>query len=299
VENSLLKLNMKNGLKKPTTKAQKQVIDGEVIETKKPKTIALAKRETAVVETNQSAESLISQAINKGVSVENMERLMAMRREMKQEYAKEEFDRAMSKFQSECPIIKKTKTVLNKDKSTARYKYAPLDSIMNQVKNFIQANGFSYSINAKVDKDLVTAICKVTHRAGHSESSEFQIPIDPEAYMNQQQKFASALTFAKRYSFCNAFGILTGDEDDDGKTAGEIIKPVENKVKEKPKNNVDYLGQLKTVLFKNGGKNESEALKLYNDYAGGNERTLKVDQEKAKKMLWNLLNSPMGAKLKK
>jgi hypothetical protein len=42
--------------------------------------------------------------------------------------------------------------------------------------------------------------------------------------MNEQQKYASALTFAKRYSFCNSLGILTGDEDTDGRTDRE--KPV-------------------------------------------------------------------------
>jgi hypothetical protein len=37
--------------------------------------------------------------------------------------------------------------------------------------------------------------------------------------MNEPQRFASALTFAKRYAFCNAFGILTGDEDDNAEKA--------------------------------------------------------------------------------
>ena len=160
------------------------------------------------------AESLIGQAINKKVSVETIERLLAMRRELKQEKATEAYNFAMSRFQAECPIIKKAKKVLNKDK-TLRYSYAPIDSIVRQVKNLIQKYGFSYTIDAIVDEKWVTAICKVIHDLGHSETSQFKIPIDSEAYMNQSQKFASALTFAKRYAFCNAFGILTGDEDDD------------------------------------------------------------------------------------
>ena len=47
------------------------------------------------------------------------------------------------------------------------------------------------------------------------------MPVDAGAYMNEAQKAASALTFAKRYSFCNAFGILTGDEDDDSVVSGD------------------------------------------------------------------------------
>lgn len=34
------------------------------------------------------------------------------------------------------------------------------------------------------------------------------------------QQSASSLTYAKRYAFTNAFGIVTGDEDNDAATAG-------------------------------------------------------------------------------
>lgn len=170
-----------------------------------------------------SAESLIEQAINRGVSVETMERLLAMRRELKEEKAKEAYNFAMSRFQAECPIIKKTKQVLNRDK-TLRYSYATIDSIVRQVKGLIQKYGFSYTIDAIVEEKWVTAICKVIHDLGHSETSQFKIPIDSEAYMNESQKFASALTFAKRYAFCNAFGILTGEEDDDSINTPRTIK---------------------------------------------------------------------------
>lgn len=170
---------------------------------------------------DNSAETLIAQAIANGTPVEVMERLLAMRRELKAEQAKEAFDQAMSDFQSECPVIEKTKAVNNKpDKGGGlRYKFAPLDVIVVKVRDILKKYGFSYTINAKVEDESVMAICKITHRLGHSETSEFQVPIDSTAYMNNQQMFASALTFAKRYAFTNAFGILTGDEDDDARSA--------------------------------------------------------------------------------
>lgn len=171
-----------------------------------------------------SAEALIAQAIDKGVSVDTMERLMAMRRELRAESAKEAFDRAMSEFQSECPMIEKRKAVLNKNGESVRYKYAPLDTIIAQVRPLLKAHGFGYRIVADVQgkgKDgEVMATCVVTHALGHSESSSFKVPIDMESYMNLPQKFASALTFAKRYAFTSAFGIMTSDEDDDGTKAG-------------------------------------------------------------------------------
>jgi len=56
-----------------------------------------------------SAETLLAQGIEKGISVEAMERLLAMRRELKAEWAKEQYDSAMAGFQSECPVIEKLK----------------------------------------------------------------------------------------------------------------------------------------------------------------------------------------------
>lgn len=164
-------------------------------------------------------EALIAQAIDKGVSIETMERLLAMRRELKAEQAKEAFDQAFSDFQGECPIIKKTKRVMNKDKTSVRYVYAPLDDIVEQVKPYLQKHGLSYTIDIPHEDNWVKSVVTLTHSAGHSQQSSFKVPVDKEAYMNAQQQYASAVTFTKRYAFCNALGILTGDEDDDAQTA--------------------------------------------------------------------------------
>lgn len=167
---------------------------------------------------DNSVESLISLAITQKADVGTMERLLAMRKELKAEFAREEFNKDMAKFQAACPTIVKTKEVKNKDGSV-RYKFAPIDVIVNQVKENIKKYGFSYSVTTKND-GTITAVCRVTHKFGHFEESEFTVPVDKEAYMNEAQKVASAFTFAKRYAFCNAFGILSGDEDDDSVESG-------------------------------------------------------------------------------
>ncbi len=175
---------------------------------------------------DNSAEGLIQQAIVNKVDVGTMERLLAMRNQIKAEQAKEAFDRALAKFQAECPPIRKDKAVNDKF-GKLRYKYAPLDTIVAQVKGHLQKNGFSYTTDALVEEGWVTAVCKVTHELGHSEVSNFKVPVDKDSYMSAPQKFAAALTFAKRYAFCNAFGILTGDEDNDANDFDS--SPVEDK----------------------------------------------------------------------
>jgi hypothetical protein len=155
---------------------------------------------------------LISQAIAAGASVDVIERFLTMRRELKAEAAKEAFERAMSGFQSECPIIVKTVPGYGNN-----YRFAPLDHIVAQTKELIQKYEFDYTFTSEVSEGWVKAFCKVTHSAGHFEISEFKTPIDgnQKNLMSTPQRYGAAMTFTKRYAFCNAFGILTADQDTD------------------------------------------------------------------------------------
>jgi len=186
---------------------------------KKEEVIKIPKKEKELIIKEQSEEknpaTLITLAIKQKVPVKTLERLMALQERWEKNEAKKEYDDAMSKFQAQCPIIKKDKSVLEKDKRSVRYKYAPLDSIVEQTKGYISENGLSYTIRTESDDKFLTATCRVTHRAGHSEDFNFKVPIGIESFMSDVQKYGARLTFAKRYVFCNAFGILTGDEDND------------------------------------------------------------------------------------
>lgn len=166
---------------------------------------------------NVRIEALLQQAIDKGVPVETMERLLAMRTQLKQERAKEAYDRSMADFQAECPTIVKTKEVKTNSGQLA-YRYAPIESIVSQVKDLLQKHGFSYSTGMELLEGGVKVRMRVTHSDGHSEEFYMEVPFGTKTgVMSQTQVAAAATTFAKRYAFCNAFGILTGDEDTDAK----------------------------------------------------------------------------------
>jgi ERF superfamily protein len=162
-----------------------------------------------------SVDSFITQALNANVPIETMEKLFAMKEKHDAAQAKAAFVQALADFQHDCPKIAKTKKVMNKDGRSVRYQYAPLDTIIEQAKGALAKHGLSYRWETKNEQGFITAVATVTHILGHSESSEFKVPIDTEGFMTAPQKYASALTFAKRYSLCNALGISTGDEDTD------------------------------------------------------------------------------------
>ncbi len=179
---------------------------------------AVKKPETALIvskPTEMSPQNLISQAITQGVSVETMGKLMDLQDRWEEKKAKKAFDEAMAEFQVECPIIKK-KTAVKDKFGEVLYYYAKIESIVEQVRPFIQKNGFSYRIITGERNKMLFADCIVKHKLGHTETTPFEVPLGAgTSIMSAPQKQAASLTFAKRYAFCNAFGIMTGDDDTD------------------------------------------------------------------------------------
>jgi len=169
----------------------------------------------AIVVKNDEVAGFIQQAIENKLPVETMERLFVLHKEVKAEIAREEFVKALSTFQSTIPIILKTKKVLNKDGRTVRYMYAPMDSVIEQIKKPLSGNGFSYTWDSSRENQHIKVVCKLTHIRGHSEKSTFDIPIVESQYMTSPQSYATAQSYAKRYTLLNVLGIGTADEDDD------------------------------------------------------------------------------------
>ena len=197
---------------------KEQVVDTE------PKAIVNAKAVMKLEEEESTPKTLIALAVNKGVSVEVLEKLLTLQERWEANQAKKLFDEAMANFQKECPVISKGKKVDFTSKRTGSrttYSYAPLDEIVRQVKDLVAKNGLSYTIATENDPNKLVSIVKVRHIAGHAEETRFEVPIDKDSYMSAQQQYGAASTFGKRYAFCNAFGILTGDEDTDAVDGGE------------------------------------------------------------------------------
>lgn len=266
---------------KSATKTKKTVIDGEIVGEKKKVTKSLVKAESTALSFN--AENLISQAIASKADVGTMERLLAMRKTLKEEWAKEQFDKAMAAFQSECPVIKKTKTIKTKAGDDA-YSYAPLESIVIQVKPLLEKHGFSYSIQTETGDKKVKATCLAKHKDGHSEPSSMEVPLGNKTQiMSDTQVTAAALTFAKRYAFCNVFGILTGDEDK------EEVLPKGNEIKD----TTNYLDKLKMIVYKKGGKDEKTAVEVFNNITGYNIKEFpKTNNPEVKEMYESFMGSP-------
>lgn len=171
--------------------------------------------------------ALIQQAVDKGASIEVLERMFTLQERWEKNQAKKAYDLAISQAQAEFPEIKKTKSVPTRSGQIA-YRYAPIEQVVKQVKGVLAKYNLSYSIKTEVGEGKVKSICFIRHIDGHSEQSEMEVPLGNKTdVMSNSQVVAAASTFSKRYAFMNALGIMTGDDDNE-----QALKADEDKTKE-------------------------------------------------------------------
>lgn len=166
-----------------------------------------------------SIEAIVASAVNDKLPAAELKELLAVYREMQADRAKQAFNLAMADFRAKCPLIPRKRTADIATRSGAmKYDYAALEDIAAVIDPVLTGLGLSYcwpSTTEDGGKLIVT--CRVSHVDGHSEPGAFVVPVESGAGMSAQQKYASASTYARRYSLIAALGLSTVDPDDDGR----------------------------------------------------------------------------------
>lgn len=148
--------------------------------------------------------------------MEALERLLAMRADLKREQAREAFSHALAAFQAEIPPIAKNKTARVQGRNGSfTYNYADIAAVQRAIAPRLKECGLSVTFDTEQEGEILKVACIVHHVDGHSERTEFPVPIDRQARMNDTQKVGSALTYGCRYALCAALGIVTAEDDDD------------------------------------------------------------------------------------
>lgn len=188
----------------------------------------------APAQAEPSVGQLIQLAIEKNLDVEKLERLIALQERVSDRRAVVEFAEAMAAFQAECPPITHSRKakITTSSGGGYEYTYAELDAIARVVNPILAKHGLSYTWNTKVtEKNWLDCDCIVRHINGHvADPANFSLPIaSNNPGMSEQQKVASATTFAKRQSLCAALGITTSDDDFDGGGVSVDPRPINAK----------------------------------------------------------------------
>lgn len=175
-----------------------------------------------------SPTQLIRAVIDKGVTLESVgvvERLVALAERQEARQAERDFAVAFVKLQSEMPAVQATKPVPNKDGSI-RYHYAPYNEIMEQVKPFLEKNGFTLTFSMDFKEGRIIQTCTLMHVSGHSRSNQFMARIgNGPPGSSEAQGDGAASTYAKRFALCNALNIVC-EVDTDGQDARSEGEPI-------------------------------------------------------------------------
>lgn len=166
------------------------------------------------VKANQLS-AFLEMAIQKEYPPETVQSFLDIIDRLKADWAKEQYFTALSKFQAECPPIPKTKIVRNKD-GTERYRYAPIEVVIDTIKAPLANNGFSLTRRPAQEEDgQLSATAVLHHKDGHSESATVTVPLSVDGNMNSIQHIGEAKSYATRYAVLDVTGVVTADGDND------------------------------------------------------------------------------------
>lgn len=147
--------------------------------------------------------------------------------------------------------------------------YADLPAVIDAAKGPLSKNGLSFSQVVDADSQGgVVLVSLLMHASGQWLRSYY--PVKPQK--NDPQGLGSALTYARRYSFCALVGVAAIDEDDDGNAGsgysnqGRAPVPyVPPEIKSKPSNDSMFASPSAREAFKLGVKDRVDAAKKMAD----------------------------------
>lgn len=180
-------------------------------------------------------QTLLSQAIQQGLSIEHLRGLMDLEERYNANIAKNAFYKAFAQFQSLCPVLEKQGKV-NYKTSTGKteYSFSELGYIFETIKPILKECELTFRFEFDdVENGEMICWCIITHVLGHSERSKIRVGKDSSGGKNTIQSIGSARTYAQRYSLIAALGLTTADQDNDGETTEQQREEPKPKQEEK------------------------------------------------------------------
>jgi len=161
---------------------------------------------------------LIQSAIMAGASIDTIERLTKLQREMMEYDAKVAFDGALHRAQSE---MKRIGTDAINPQTKSRYAtYAKLDGALRPIYS---KEGFAVSFDTADPPavDTVRVVAYVSHQNGHTRRYQLDMPADGKGakggdVMTKTHATGAAMSYGMRYLLKMIFNVAVGEEDDDG-----------------------------------------------------------------------------------
>ncbi len=195
-------------------------------------------KDTAVAVVEKSTQvtpmAMLQLAVEKGASVEQLERLMALQERYEANEAKKEFVAAMTRFKENPKVIEKNATVdFTSSKGRTHYKHATLANVCDVIGPALSEVGISHRWETEQlpEGGMIRVTCILTHARGHSEKVFLQAGRDESGNKNNIQAVGSTVTYLQRYTLLAATGMAVADQPDDDGRGGGKAGQMDEKVK--------------------------------------------------------------------
>lgn len=168
--------------------------------------------------------AIYAQAIDKGLSVEQLAGLLDLHERIEAKKAEAAYAAAMAAAQAEMPTI-----VCDAYNQQTKSKYAKLELIVKRIKPVYTKHGFSLEFGeGKADREgHCRTTCIVGHAAGHSKPFYLDLPLDGVGIKGNSNMTAihgrlSSDTYAQSRLLKKIFNLTIQDDptDDDGNAGG-------------------------------------------------------------------------------
>ena len=201
-----------------TTTAEAAVLDLEPIErTAQPLTVQQAGALAA-----QPHTSLMLSLMDRGASLDQIERMMDLAERNEKREAEKAYNAAFAAFKAEAVRIVKGRKVT--DGPLRGKEYAELHDVVDAVTPALSRHGLSTAWKLTRDeKDWLEVTCTLKHVGGHSESVSMGVPPDAGGAKNALQARASTKSYLERYTLKAICGVAEGGDDTDGNPPAAVV----------------------------------------------------------------------------
>lgn len=170
----------------------------------------------------------IQAATNPAMNVENVERLLALAGKLEEDKRRVSFQQALERVQAACPRINKSGRIFyegRNGKPGQNTPYALLEDIDRAIRPLMASEGFSVRWNAPTSNGKIRIVGTLSHRDGHSETQEIELPADTSGSKNPVQAVGSTVSYGRRHLLKMFFNLIEVGEDDDG-SQGQADPPI-------------------------------------------------------------------------
>jgi len=198
------------------------------------------KKEVAIPMSSDPAIAMIQvmerAVLNPKVDVDKMERILEMQLKVIERNAEIEFNQSMA----DCQMgMRSISADMENDQTGSRYaSYQALDKVLRPIYS---KNNFALRFNSepRTQEDIITVLCYVTHRKGHTRIYTIDMPADGKgakggAVMSSTHATGAGASYGMRYLLKMIFNVAVGQEDTDGNLEPEIQRTyiTENQINE-------------------------------------------------------------------